>query len=328
MPLPFDLPAVSRGFALLTPAARELGCRAAVEASRALATLCGCEGSVTGRAVPSAPSPGLGVALLRLELTALPGQGWVEVDVPLCVALLDRLSGGAGDPGVAARPTPLQQAALELAALACLDAVAAIPEVAERLVPRLVRRGVEPMAGLSVELTIRLGSSTGRARLLLPHAAVRALGEGSRPCEATASALVELSLRSGAAPLCPEELDALAPGDVVLVDPFPAGRLAVVASGGLRFNGTVLDDTLHIEELRMPDASSEYPIALEVELARVPVTLGELARLEPGAVLPLPIDRRGIVALKLGDRTFARGQLVEIDGSVGVRIDSIAGGTR
>jgi type III secretion protein Q len=70
----------------------------------------------------------------------------------------------------------------------------------------------------------------------------------------------------------------------------------------------------------------EYPVALEVELARVPVTLGELARLEPGAVLPLPIDRRGMVVLKLGDRTFARGQLVDVEGAVGVRIDSIAGG--
>jgi len=203
-----------------------------------------------------------------------------------------------------------------------------IPEVAERLVPRLVRRGAEPMAGLSVELTIRLGGSTGRARLVLPHAAVRALGEGSPPSEATANALVELSLRSGAAPLCAEELDALDPGDVVLVDPFPAGRLAVVAPGGLRFQGTALDQTLHIEELRMPEASSDYPIALEVELARVPVTLGDLTRLEPGAVMPLPIDRRGFVALKLGDRTFARGQLVEVEGSVGVRIDSIVGGTR
>jgi len=74
----------------------------------------------------------------------------------------------------------------------------------------------------------------------------------------------------------------------------------------------------------MPEPLSEYPLPLEVELARVPITLAELARLEPGAILPLPIDRRGAVTLKLGDRTFARGELVDVEGAIGVRIDAIA----
>ena len=326
MALPFDLPAISRGFALLTPLARELGRQAAVEASRALTALVGGEVSVAGRPVPSTPTAGAGVALLRFDLTALSGSAWVEVDAPLGVALLDRLSGGPGASEPALRPTPLEQAALELAALACLDALAAIPAVEERLTPRLVRQSSGPMAGLSVELSVRLGAAAGRARLILPHAAVQALSGAGAETAPAGSARVDLSLRSGSAPLLPQELAELARGDVVLVDPLPMGRLAAVAPGGLRITGTESEDTLQIEEIRMPDSPLEYPVALEVELARVPVTLGELARLEPGAVLPLPIDRRGMVALKLGDRTFARGQLVDVEGAVGVRIDSIAGG--
>ncbi len=326
MTLPFELPSVSRGFALLTPAARELGLRAAREAARALEGLAGGEVRIAGRPVPSVPSAGAGVAILRFELPALPGSARVEVDAPLGVALLDRLCGGDGIAEPATRSTPLEQAALELAALACLDAFATIPDVEERLTPRLVRHGGEPVSGLTVELSIRLGASAGRARLVLPHAAVRALGGPPRVAEAASGALVELSLRAGSAPLDREELAALAAGDLLLIDPAPAGRLVAVAPGGLSLAGIERDHTLHVEEIRMADPTSEYPVTLEVELARVPVTLGELARLEPGAILPLPIDRRGNVALKLGDRTFARGQLVDVEGAVGVRIDSIAGG--
>ena len=64
-------------------------------------------------------------------------------------------------------------------------------------------------------------------------------------------------------------------------------------------------------------------MVLEVELARVEVTLAELARLEPGATLPLALDRRGLVTLRAGERAIARGELVDVDGAVGVRVVSL-----
>jgi type III secretion protein Q len=73
------------------------------------------------------------------------------------------------------------------------------------------------------------------------------------------------------------------------------------------------------------DTGAAIPVLLEVELARVALPLAELARLEPGAVLPLAIDRRGLVTLRLGDREVARGELVDVDGAVGVRILSMGG---
>jgi len=73
----------------------------------------------------------------------------------------------------------------------------------------------------------------------------------------------------------------------------------------------------------MTESNALLPVRLEVELARVEVTLADVARLEPGAALPLSIDRRGLVTLRVGERAIARGELVDVDGAVGVRILSL-----
>jgi type III secretion protein Q len=75
----------------------------------------------------------------------------------------------------------------------------------------------------------------------------------------------------------------------------------------------------------MAEHRSHMPVTLEVELARFPVPLADLARLEAGAVLPLPVDRRGLVVLRAGEHAIARGELVDVDGAVGVRILSLEG---
>ncbi len=324
MALPFDLPTVSRGFAMLTPGMAELGLRAAAEVANALAVLTGGAVTVTGRPLPVVPAPGAGVGRLRVELAALPGTAVVEVDAPLAVTLLDRLCGGEGAPAPATSLTPLEGAAVELATLSALAALSALPEVEARLAPRLARWAGEPTGGLAIDLTVSLGAGSGHARVVLPAAAVKALGDECARGQPSSVIELELSLRGGSAPLSPEEVAALAVGDVVLLDPSPPGRLTAVAPGGLRVVGGESEDGLLVEEIQMPDtARSEWPINVEVELARVPITLGDLARLEPGAILPLPIDRRGLVSLRLGDRAIARGQLVDVEGSVGVRIDSL-----
>jgi len=323
MALPFELATTSLGFALLTRSLRELGVKAAGEAARVLGELSGGPVSLSGRTLPCVPAPGAGVTRLRLELTALPGTAVVEVEASLAAALLDRLSGGAGDPQPATDVTPLERAALELAVLSVIDAVAGLPEIESRLAPRLARTPCEPLTGLAIHLDVAFAGGTGRARLILPASAVRSLRRAEPPDGPGALAAVELSIRSGVAPLGPEDLDALEPGDVVLLDVPAGGRLRAVAPGGLTVAGSEAGDDLMIEEVRMADTSSECTLLLEVELARVPVTIGELVRLEPGSVLPLPIDRRGLVTLRVGERTFGRGELVDVEGAVGVRIDAL-----
>jgi type III secretion protein Q len=65
---------------------------------------------------------------------------------------------------------------------------------------------------------------------------------------------------------------------------------------------------------------SELPVELEVELARVPLSLAELGALQPGAVLPLRVSPGDPVFLRAGDRRIARAELVEIEGEVAARV--------
>jgi type III secretion protein Q len=326
MALPFDLPALTRGYAELGREARRVGERAAAGAAGALARLLGCEVTVEGRALPAAGPPGLGCGRLGLQLGAVPGGGALDVDAGLVAQMVDRLAGGPGGLPGATSLTPLEQSALELFALAALDgACGEAPEIDERLAPRLLRTPVEAASPLVVDLRVSCGPASGRARLLLPPGAVRALRGETGDGELPPGPCLPASLRSGWTELEPGELDALARGDVVLLLEPPGTRQQLVLPGGFTAAGSVEGDSLHVEETRMAEPRSRIPVTLEVELARFPVPVGDLARLEAGSVLALPVDRRGLVTLRAGEQAVAHGELVDLDGAVGVRILSLEG---
>ena len=324
MALPFDLPALSRAFAELTPEARALGEAAAAAAARSLSALLAREVRVEVRAVPALPPARGPAARVALDLPALPSQAALEVEPALVVRLVDLLAGGAGSCDGATSLTPIEAAALELLVLTALDGVCSIEAIEEGLAPRPARGPADVAAALGVELRVVAGEVAGRARLLVPLAAVRAL-RGELRVDGPAHALpLAASLRSGSAALMPGELDALVPGDVVVVDAPADGLEDLVLPGGLRARGRRGEDgTFRVEELTMTDRHAQLPVTLEVELARVEIPLAELARLEPGAAIPLPVDRRGLVTLRSGERAVARGELVQLDGAIGVRILSI-----
>jgi type III secretion protein Q len=323
MALPFDLPACSRGYAALGAAARAAGAEAALGAARAVGEVLGLEVRLTGRARPAAPAPGAAVAVLPIELAALPGSALLEVEPALVVRLVGLLAGDPVPVAAAGALTPLEASALELLVLAAVDGAAGVAGVAERLAPRLVRAAPPPATPLAVDLEVVAGAVRGRARLLLPPAAVAALAGPPALDEPLLAFPLFASLRGGQAPLLPEELAALAPGDVVLVDPPPEGRHRLRFPGGFTAEGPVADGALTVERTSMDERLAEIPVTLEVELARVPLTLADLARLAPGATLPLHLDRRGLVTLRLGERAVARGELVDVDGAVGVRVLSM-----
>jgi type III secretion protein Q len=324
MALPFDVPAVSRGFAELTPGAREAGREAAAAAARALSALLGREVTLSATALPGAPSPRVPAARVGLELAALPARAILEVEPSLVVRLVDVLAGGPGAPVGATALTPVESAALELFALAALDGAASGSAVEAGLAPRLARATPDVASALAIELAVTAGALAGRARLLVPAAAIRALRAPPRDGEGPAATLpIRLSVRRGAVSLLADELELLAAGDVVLVDLPEEGRETLVLPGGLAIRGRREVDAFQVEEIAMTERTAQLPVTLEVELARVEIPLGELARLEPGAVLPLPVDRRGLVALRVGERAVARGELVELDGAIGVRILSV-----
>ena len=65
------------------------------------------------------------------------------------------------------------------------------------------------------------------------------------------------------------------------------------------------------------------PVKLRVEMGRIQITLAQLSELGPGAVLELHKDVRGPVALWVEDRKIGEGELVAVDGQLGVRITAL-----
>jgi type III secretion system YscQ/HrcQ family protein len=323
MALPFPVPAVSRGFAALTPAARRQGRAAGEAAARAIADLLGAEVRCTARATPAVAEPVRGVARVRIALEALPASAALEVEARLVARVAAALAGAAQTPAALAL-TDLERALLELAALAVIDALPGA--VAEALGPRLAAGDADADPGpgaLAVAIDLQVGTEGGRARLLLPSAALAALAAlAAADADETAPApdlAVGAALRRGSATISAADLEALAPGDVLLLDP-GAARAELLLPGGLALRGELEGTVFQLQEVHMIEAQLSYPITLAVEIARVTVTVADLARLEPGAALPLDVRRDGAVVLRAGEHAVARGQLVEVDGALGVRV--------
>ena len=70
-------------------------------------------------------------------------------------------------------------------------------------------------------------------------------------------------------------------------------------------------------------ATADVPVTLTVELGRVNLPLHRLADLKPGDVLELGRHAREPVELTSGGRLIARGELVQVDTELGVRVTQV-----
>ena len=64
----------------------------------------------------------------------------------------------------------------------------------------------------------------------------------------------------------------------------------------------------------------DIPVALSFEVGRLTMPLGQLRRLGPGSVIELHRSRQELVEIAAHGRSIGQGELVEIEGAVGVRI--------
>ena len=67
-------------------------------------------------------------------------------------------------------------------------------------------------------------------------------------------------------------------------------------------------------------AVGDAPVQVSLEIARFTLALDEVARLAPGEVVGAGVQVGDEVRLRAGDRVLAVGDLVDIDGQIGVRI--------
>lgn len=86
--------------------------------------------------------------------------------------------------------------------------------------------------------------------------------------------------------------------------------------------GDILDDANRPEG---GDLLADIPLQLAVELARVPITADEVVALKVGQVLELHRSPGEPVELSVNGKVVARGELVEVEGQLGVRVLSLAG---
>jgi type III secretion protein Q len=168
---------------------------------------------------------------------------------------------------------------------------------------------------------------------------------------------VHLPIVLGRTRLALGALRALAPGDVVLAD---SQRFDVAGQGALRIGpwrmhgvlswtpgdlqfqfkqwsrsmddnepdeefseDDLADDAPQAQPQPQPLAVQEIPLPLVFEVGTLCVTVGELAGLAPGGVLRLDKPLPPAVVIRCRGREVARGELVEIDGRLGVQVSQV-----
>ena len=268
---------------------------------------------------------------------------------PRLVATLAALrTGGTGPDVPVLAATRFERTLLAELVLGMLAALREVGVAEARWRPRLLEVGT-PRAeaerrlgagpSLLIELAIEGASVHGRAVLHVPELALRAVAlsvaERPRaPGAVTARVRVAFSPRIRCGAVWGHALAELAGAAVVLpgarlVDGRVRGPLSLVRPG-VALRGTLRAEGLRHDAVEVHPSSqevthvdpalSELPVELEVELARLPLSLAELGALQPGAVLPLRVSAGDPVFLRAGDRRIGRAELVEVEGEVAARV--------
>jgi flagellar motor switch protein FliM len=307
---------------------------------------------VEPRAMPELPAA---LAALRVEVPS--GVVVAELEPSAAVALVDvALGAEANDDPVAFRPLR----AAELGVLAYLAArfVLAARPLGGRVLgwttdPRALAVALRAEPHIAIRLDLVVAGRVLGGRLWLPARGAHL--PAAQPDLLTFADLpVRVRLEVGAVELASSEVAALRAGDVVLLDEALArpesgdlrghGRVRVVGARAPWFSVVIADSrSARIESLltdkemvpmghnekpagpaSLGPLAAEIPVEVVVELGRATLTVGTLSNLAPGEVIVLDRAPSDPVALTAGDRVLAHGELVVVEGQVGVRILDVA----
>ncbi|MGZ3407664.1 MAG: type III secretion system cytoplasmic ring protein SctQ, partial [Polyangia bacterium] len=292
-------------------------------------------------------------AVVRL---GLPGGRWALVVVESALAgKLARAALGL-DEGELAAPRPLtlaEEGALEfLVAALCGADVAQVTGVVGEAAVASFASAEGWLAVAQAHVASPVGD--GWARLVVPDVArlgappLRALEAIEAHAIRFADAHVALRLEVGRTAVARSDLSGLGDGDVILFERFGVrdarGGPVTLRLGRGGFGARLDGDALTIEEhfrlnrgvssmefdpSQKGDAASadqllrELPVEVVCELGRVTMSGRELLELRPGVVIPAGRPLSGPVDLTVGGRVVARGELVDVEGEIGVRITQL-----
>ncbi len=202
---------------------------------------------------------------------------------------------------------------------------------------------------------VQLGSDEGYARVHLPQSALQALlqhGSPLPPVENHSQVPLEMVVRLTHCSMTGETIGSLKPQDIVLLgrtwstdvnalDPWATEDLQLHLDGNPSYTWTACSEgdgfitiTSITQETPMPHAKlnppststmdvetiASIPIAVSVELGRFKLKASEVSALIPGQVVQTGLSLGSKVVLRAGESLLATGELVNVDGELGVRI--------
>ncbi|HCF59182.1 MAG TPA: hypothetical protein DFS52_14465, partial [Myxococcales bacterium] len=191
-----------------------------------------------------------------------------------------------------------------------------------------------------VDFDLSSGAAGGSGRLLIPsRTLVRLCRMNEAACLPLSDELLPLTLQAclmaGSAEIEPADLARLTVGDALLLSGLERRDEGAAGAARLAFDGFHLNGELAARSFTYASYSAAalapevlmsaaipppLPIQIEVELARVRIPLSQLGQLQPGAVLGLDMSLTDPVVLMVGEKPFAKAELVDIGGEVGARI--------
>jgi type III secretion system YscQ/HrcQ family protein len=77
----------------------------------------------------------------------------------------------------------------------------------------------------------------------------------------------------------------------------------------------------------LTEAALEAPVVVRIELGAVSMTAADWAKLRPGDVIDSGRRLAEPVVLRVGGRVVARGELVDVEGDLGVRVRELTAAT-
>jgi|GEM_PF-3200402 len=259
-----------------------------------------------------------------IEVRSRGARGWVVVPGLVVRAIADRAL--ARGPELAA-PRPTTAVERALAALVVADAVARDDASATVALIEAIPTGAFPSARGALA-----GPVTGEVLVVGGFVAL-----AGAPARATPAVLppVRVAIEAARAEVLAARLREVATGDVVVVGP-PSARIRV-GRGSLaatldRARGTVTVAAPYLREATMIDdpatlLAADLPIAIAIVVGDVTLPAAEVLALTPGRTVALGRPVGGLVELRAGGRLLGRGELVVVDGDLGVRLIEVLSAT-
>jgi type III secretion protein Q len=299
--------------------------------------------------------PMVAVALER-GAGGLANQLFIDFSPQVVVVAVDRALGGQGEEAIGKGIFPLDEISQGVFAYIVARLLSATKSrflLNSVITKRIAFQNAIGDEGVGVwPMEIAIGATIGRLRLWIPFATASSFvadDEARVPYSLTGIAL-KLVAAAGDTRLKRAEVDALEPRDVVLLDHCGlfqqrgewVGFVDVMIAGANRtiWRCEAVDRGLRIESVRQSEEQTmgkgetqtlenpeqlmklagDAPVEVVVELSRFTLTLEEIGALRAGEVLSTgrPIGER--VTLRAGGRAIASGELVDVDGEVGVRV--------